>query len=322
MRILITGAGGAAAVSVWKSLNADHELLMSDIDPCAAGLYLVPATHRIIIPRGDDPSFTEKMLQICKQRVINVLLATVDLELAVLSKQTNEFTGIGTQVPLSPYQTLLMCFDKHALLEKCKDHIPVPHYSLLNKENLTSMRDFPYFAKPRFSSGSRGAMVIHKLEELAALPQDNSYLVQELLPGDEYSVDIYVSAKGLPIAAVPRLRMKIDSGIAVASRSVNHPILSKLALDTALLVGIRYVANIQYKQARDGLFKLLEINPRFSGTLPLTIAAGVDIPKLLVTDIDNQPLPAGIMPYRELMVVRYWTEKYIATQEWVDLCQQ
>ena len=55
MRILITGAGGAAAVSVWKSLSAEHELYMADIDPLAAGLYLVPPERLLIIPRGDAP---------------------------------------------------------------------------------------------------------------------------------------------------------------------------------------------------------------------------------------------------------------------------
>lgn len=50
MKILITGAGGAAAISVWKSLNQEHELYMADIDPCAAGLYLVPAGQRKLSP--------------------------------------------------------------------------------------------------------------------------------------------------------------------------------------------------------------------------------------------------------------------------------
>ena len=55
MRLLITGAGGAAAISVWKSLAAEHELHMADMDPLASGLYLVPEAQRLIIPRGDDP---------------------------------------------------------------------------------------------------------------------------------------------------------------------------------------------------------------------------------------------------------------------------
>ena len=43
-RILVTGAGGPAAIAAMKSLRADPtvELLAADMDPWAAGLYLVP----------------------------------------------------------------------------------------------------------------------------------------------------------------------------------------------------------------------------------------------------------------------------------------
>ena len=57
MNILITGAGGAAAISVWKSLSGDHKIHMADMDPCAAGLYLVPEEQRFIIPSGNSSEF-------------------------------------------------------------------------------------------------------------------------------------------------------------------------------------------------------------------------------------------------------------------------
>jgi hypothetical protein len=82
MRILITGAGGAAAVSVWKSLGAEHELQMADMDPLAAGLYLVPPDRRLIIPRGDTPELVPALYKACKERRIEALLPTVDAELA------------------------------------------------------------------------------------------------------------------------------------------------------------------------------------------------------------------------------------------------
>lgn len=320
MRLLLTGAGGAAAISVWKSLAAQHDIFMADIDPCAAGLYLVPADRRMIIPKGNHPDFVNTMLQHCKTHRIDVFIPTVDVELAPVSAEMNAFEAIQTKVPLSKPGVLKTCFDKHALLTQCQGVIPVPDFVLLNQDNASTLTAFPYFAKPRSGAGSSGAVVIRDKKMLMALPQDNTYLVQELLPGDEYSVDIYFDANHQPIGAVPRLRMKIDSGIAVASRSVKSTVLEDLAIKTGQAVGIQYVANIQFKQANNGVFKLLEINPRFSGTMPLTCAAGVDIPKLMMQELNGESLK-GLMPYQELMVVRYWTEKYIATSEWQALCQ-
>lgn len=322
MRILLTGAGGPASVSVWKSLHQEHELHMADIDASAAGLYLVPAAQRVLLPRGEAADFVEKVLSICKQRKIELVIATVDSELAPLAKALNLFQEIGIKVPLSPYQALLTCRDKYALLTKAQTIVPIPRSILLNQDNLAQVQDFPCFAKPRFGAGSNGIMVIKDAQGLKQLPLNDSYLIQELLPDDEYSVDTYIDSRGLAIAAVPRLRMKVDSGVAVTARTEHLPLLSELALKIAQAIGIRYVANIQFKKSMQGEFKLLEINSRFSGALPLTTAAGVDIPKLLIKDIQGQALPMGLMPFKDLMVTRYWTETFFPCQEWEDLVNQ
>lgn len=116
--------------------------------------------------------------------------------------------------------------------------------------------------------------------------------------------------------------MKIDSGIAVASQTRINPELSMMAIKIAQMAGITYVANVQFKADKNGAFKLLEINPRFPGTLPLTAAAGVDIPRLLIDDITGKPIHVEqLASFKELMVVRYWTEHFFAIDEWETLCQ-
>ena len=58
------------------------------------------------------------------------------------------------------------------------------------------------------------------------------------------------------------------------------------------------------------MFKPLEINPRLPDTLPLTVAAGIDMPKRAAEELVGRRLPDGLMPFKELMVVRFWTEHY------------
>ncbi|RUR09310.1 ATP-grasp domain-containing protein [Legionella septentrionalis] len=321
MKILITGAGGAAAVSVWKSLSQLHELVMADIDPCAAGLYLVPAKNRVIIPAGKDPGFASTLLKLCLQHSIELLIPTVDAELSHIAKHKADFTAAGIKIPLSPLPCLELCRDKYKLLNFCKETGVTPAFQLYDEGFNASQFNFPCFAKPRMGAGSHGATMIANPSALNRLPKDGSYIIQELLPGDEYSVDVYVSTTGHVLAAVPRLRMKIDSGIAVASQTKNNPELIEKALNIAQKTGITYVANIQFKANASKEFKLLEINPRFPGTLPLTAAAGIDIPKLLIDDLLGKPLGASLLPFRELMVVRYWTEHFFAIDEWKALCQ-
>lgn len=322
MRILITGAGGPAAISVWKSLNTQHELHMADMDPLASGLYLVPAGRRLIIPRGDSPALVPALFEACKARGIEALLPTVDAELAPVAAEHARFAAIGVQLPISPVECLRICRDKQLLMEKVKGVVPIPENELLTQDVADRVTSFPRLVKPRSGAGSRGVAKINSRDDLALLPKDGSYLLQEFLPGEEYSVDVYVARDGRVIGAVPRERMKIDSGIAIASRTLNLPEVIEGAVTTAEIIGIRGIANVQFKRAADGVFKLLEVNPRYPGTLPLTGAAGIDMPKLMADELMGKRLPDGLMPFRELMVVRYWTEHYFDAREWEALCRR
>ena len=320
MHILMTGAGGPSAISVWKSLSAQHEIHMADMDPCAAGLYLAAEDRRLLVPRGDAPELVPALLAACRARKIDLLLPTVDAEFVPLALARADFEALGVALPISPLDCRRVCRDKHELLARVKGIVPVPDYEPFTQEAAARVTSFPRFVKP-LGAGSRGAEKITRREDLDALPQDGSILVQEYLPGEEYSVDVYVRGDGRVIAAVPRERMKTDSGIAVTARTVDVPEVIEFARRVAEEIGVRYVANVQFKRAADGIFKLLEVNPRFPGTLPLTTAAGVDMPKLLVDDVTGKKLPDGPLPFKEIMVVRYWTEHYVDPQEWVKLCR-
>jgi carbamoyl-phosphate synthase large subunit len=320
--MLVTGAGGAAAISIWKSLSADHELHMADIDPLATGLYLVPPDRRLIIPRGDAPELVPVLHRACKERHIEALVPTVDVELAPLAAARDSFASIGVGLPISPVECLRTCRDKQLLMDAVRGKVPIPDSEPLTEVVAANVDSFPRFVKPREGAGSRGVARIDSRADLDKQPKDGSLMLQEYLPGEEYSVDIYVSRDGRVIAVVPRVRMKVDSGIAVASRTINAPEVSEAAVRTAEIIGIRGTANIQFKRSADGVFKLLEVNPRFPGTLPLTGAAGVDMPRLMADELAGHKLPAGLLPFKELMVVRYWTEHYFDAGEWEALCPQ
>jgi carbamoyl-phosphate synthase large subunit len=319
MRIFITGAGGAAAVSVWKSLGQAHELHMADMDTCATGLYLVGAKQRALLPRGDDAGFVDRLLQICIERRIELLIPTVDAELLPVAKARQNFERHGVRVALPSAALLQLTRDKDQLLRYCEGAIPVPRSQIWHPGVQAASFNFPVFAKPRAGSGSRDLHLLESAQALEQLPRDGSFLVQEWLPGDEYSIDTYVTQAGDVIAAVPRVRMKTDSGIAVTARTVHHQDVIDIAVAFVKHIGLRFVGNVQLRRAADGTPKLLEINARFPGTLPLTAAAGVDIPKLMVDDIMGKPMPTTLLPFTETMVVRYWTEHITTPREWEAL---
>ena len=87
VRVMVTGAGGPAAVSVMKSLGEDPSvrLVAADMDPWAAGLYLVAQNARTLIPAGLDPAFVDAVHARCIAMDVDVLVPTVDAEMRPLA---------------------------------------------------------------------------------------------------------------------------------------------------------------------------------------------------------------------------------------------
>ena len=319
-RILITGGGGAAAISLLKSYKKhDYTLFVADIDPMAAGLYLVPASNRLIIPRGDDPSFIGQMKELAKRHAIDVFIPTVDSELFESADHRADFEKNGTSVMVAPADALATCLDKYLLMQEAEDIIPVPKTAVLDESFSLDGWSLPLIAKPRSGSGSRGIVLVKSADQLDHISLKGDYIVQEFLPGEEYSVDTLCDMDGKVLAAVPRERMKIDSGIAVAAKTVKHPELIDYASKIAEHLGLTFTSNVQFRFSSDGVPKLLEINARFPGTMPLTVSAGIDMPLLSMKMIEGEVFKKEDLDFSEIAVVRFLEEKNIELSEMEDL---
>jgi len=319
-RVLVTGAGGPSGISILRALeDTPLELRAGDIDPFAAGLYLVDATRRAILPRGDDPRFTDDLLARCRREQIDVLVPTVDSELLPLARRRAEFADAGVTLVLASEATLAVCLDKWALAERCHGRVRGPATVVVDGAFEPVAVALPVIVKPRSGSGSRGIRLLARRAELEALERDGTLLVQEHLPGPEYSLDVLARADGHVAAVVPRERLKVDSGIAVTGRTLRDAALDRFAREVAEAIELTSVANVQVKLAADDEPALLEVNARFPGTMPLTVAAGVDMPRLAVMEALGEPIPDGPLPFEELAMVRYFHERFFAFDDIADL---
>ena len=319
-RVLVTGAGGPSGISFLRALeDTPLELRAGDIDPFAAGLYLVDATRRAILPRGDDPRFTDDLLARCRREQIDVLVPTVDSELLPLARRRAEFDDAGVTLVLASEATLAVCLDKWALAERCHGRVRGPATVVVDGAFEPVAVALPVIVKPRSGSGSRGIRLVERRSELEALERDGTLLVQEHLPGPEYSLDVLARADGHVAAVVPRERLKVDSGIAVTGRTLRDAALDRFAREVAEAIELTSVANVQVKLAADDEPALLEVNARFPGTMPLTVAAGVDMPRLAVMEALGEPIPDGPLPFEELAMVRYFHERFFAFDDIADL---
>jgi carbamoyl-phosphate synthase large subunit len=243
------------------------------------------------------------------------LVPTVDCELLPIAQNISIFNDFGTKVLLTSQESLEICLDKFKLMQVCQDVVPLPRFAIFDEKFSAEDWEFPLFIKPRTGAGSRGIMKIDTPSELKKLERNSELLVQEFLPGKEYSVDVLTTKNGQIIASVPRERMKIDSGIAVTSRTLKDRDLEGFGRKVAEKVGLTFTANIQFRQNRAGKPCLLEVNPRFPGTMPLTVASGVNMPKLSLKHLLDHELSPEMGKFNEIAMVRFWEEKFIDVEE-------
>ncbi len=317
LNVLVTGAGGAAAIAFLRAVEQDPNVTvhMCDMDPNAQGLYLVAPAFRHLLPAAQAPDYMERLLCLCHQYAIDVVVPTVDCELPKVSAHRRTFAEAGIHLICAERRAVMLCNDKLRLMKSLPADKPWLGWAAPYDETF----DFdavkvPFIIKPRAGSGGRDVTLIRSRDDLLGIPTDGRFLAQEYLPGLEYSVDTYCDANNRAVARVVRERIKVDSGVAVVSRTVRAPQVANAAAEIATAIGLRYVSNIQFKLDRNGQPKLLEINARFPGTMPLTVAAGVNMPAMCLREARRDSL-ASNYDYRCMAMVRSWQETFLPADE-------
>jgi carbamoyl-phosphate synthase large subunit len=313
-RVLVTGVGGPAGVAVLRSLlkRPDVEVFAGDMDGWASGLYLVPAERRRILQPGLSPDFVDGIQQLCVDDQIDVVISTVDVELPPLAARRDDLGGAVLAAPSEA--TLAVTLDKWELAQRCAPLLRTPVTRLLNADGIALRWVYPVIVKPRRGAGSRGVRLVPDRAALTAMEPDEALIIQEHLPGDEFSVDVLADADGNVVAAVPRTRTRVDSGVSVAGQTVHDSALEDTAAAVARAIGLRGVANVQLRRDSDGVPALLEVNPRFPGALPLTIAAGVDMPSLVLDLALGVAIPKKL-DFADLANVRYLEDVFVPPGE-------
>jgi carbamoyl-phosphate synthase large subunit len=285
MNILITAASRRvqliqAFVQALKRLGLKGNVITTDMNRLSPGLYF--GTKHYLVPLTTDEQYIPIIKSICFKERIHLLIPTIDDELPLFGKYRNDFLTVGIRVAVSSLQTGMICNDKYEsarfFLEK---GIPFAE-SWLPGEIEGRKLKYPLFIKPRFGRGSVGAYPVRDEDELRFfLKYISDPIVQEYLPGKEYTIDLLADFNGEIISVVPRERMVVRSGVTDRGQTLNHPGMIALATEAAKALDIRGPSNIQVK-LQDDIPKMFEVNPRFSGGIPLTIAAGADFPSWLI----------------------------------------
>lgn len=304
--VLVTGAGAASAISVIRALKEQKTLpvrvLAVDADSSAPGLHLADSSS--VIPRVDDPSYISDLLALCQSHGVDVLIPIFSREIEVISQNVEAFGAVGTKTFLSPPQVIRMADDKPAMAKL------VQTLGISSPEFITSSGwpGFPLIGKKNQSSGSTDLCFIENEFDWNYWTQKRpDYLFQRLVEGIEYTVDVFCDQNSECLVCSPRIRLSVKAGQSVKARTEKYPTMETATRRICKEVGIVGPCNLQFIQSAETLH-FIELNPRFAaGGLMLTVAAGGNIPLMVVQAALGAPLH-HVATQPHLHMSRYWTE--------------
>lgn len=317
--ILILSAGTRDKVVQYfkKALAGRGQVIATDCSEYAPAIY--EADDYELVPRITEPGYVERILEICRRRQITGVLSLIDPELSLLAANKERFLEIGTTPVVPDAETVELCFDKYAMYEKLTELGFATGKCFPDRETFFEAAEagtigYPVFVKPVCGSASISISKAPDRETVEFLcSREEDLMIQEFMDGQEYGADVYIDLlSGEVVSIFVKKKLKMRAGETDKAVSVKDEALFSLLCDFVKKMGFRGIIDIDLFEI-GGKWYISEVNPRFGGGYPHAYACGVNVPELIINNLEgriNEPAvgnyEAGMvmMKYNEIMVRR------------------
>lgn len=300
--VLVTDAGRGSAIAIIRSLGRKaYRVIAGDSNPQSLGFYSRYASERLVYPapETDPQGFCDCILKNAKTKGIDLIIPATDLAIQPLARARDSFKGISL-LALPENSLLEFVTDKAKTFDLAKRlGVPVPATFLVQtaEEALANADElgWPIVLKPQSSKQLREDKGIDSFKVTYASDRDELHramktfegrcavLLQSYCNGTGLGVELLMH-DGEPLAAFQHKRRReipLTGGASAYRESVAlDPELYDFSV--RLLREHRWtgLAMVEFKTNSVGA-KLMEINGRVWGSLPLAVVSGVDFPGML-----------------------------------------
>jgi carbamoyl-phosphate synthase large subunit len=227
----------------------------------------------------------ERLTQIQAQTPIDVLIPTLDSELAGFLKLEPELRDLGIRTFLPSAESLRLRAKDH-LGQLGERGVRVPKSINLTDAAAIARLDeqirFPVMVKGQFYEASMAysPMEVHGHFERLRAKWGLPIILQEYVAGVEYDVTVLGDGKGGVVGQVPMRKMQLtDKGKAWGGVTVADAALTDFVNTTMAALQWRGPCELEIMRAHEGgACHLIEINPRFPAWVYLCAGAGRNLP--------------------------------------------
>lgn len=303
--MLVTDAHFRSSLAVIRSLGKRNIQITggSEIEK-AIGLHSKYCHKKIIYPnpRTNTAEFLTYLYNIVSENDYECIIPLHTYTAFLLSKYRKYFSDF-TRIPPPDFNVFYNAFDKTILLKIALEiNIPCPRTYFHNNVNdmIDAINQYPVVVKPAKRHGIKIEICNNKSEFVEKYTYMTKIygecIVQDYIAnGGEFGVYTIFNKQSEPIALCvhKRLRsMHAYGGISTLRKTTKNEKLVNLAFKLLKTIQWSGAAMVEFRiDARDNQPKLMEINPRFWGSLQLSILSGSDFPyKLYQLTIEDNPI--------------------------------
>ena len=311
MNILFTCAGRRNYLLEYfkEATGGSGKIIAADMSSTAPAMALADVAR--VVSDIYAEGYVDQILQICLEEKVDLLISLNDLELPVLSPYRKRFEEVGIRLLISEQEVIDICFDKYRTVRFCEAlSLGTPRTYLSLDEARKALESgeisFPVVVKPRWGSASIGLEFPADLEELElayrlvtlrvsrsilseASKEDaeRSVMIQELIDGTEYGLDILNDFSGKTVQVYVKEKLAMRAGETDKSVLRNEPELEELGYRVGNALG--HIGNVDCDMfKKDGKYYLLELNPRFGGGYPFSQMSGANYPAAILAWMENK----------------------------------
>lgn len=297
--VLVTDGLWRKSLSVVRALGVDGiKVGVAGDSYFTTSFFSRYCSKKVIIPNAanDEKGFLKGFINELENEKYDVVFPMEDSTIEALISKRKDVESL-VRLPLPSSHSLNIAWDKSkTLLMAQRLGIPIPK-TFIPKSNkdirkIADKVSYPVVIKPKTASGSKGLRYVDTkldlVETYNKLVKDfDGLIIQERIPreGRGIGASFLFDWNSKPLAGFTYQRLReypVNGGPSTLRESTNNSELMEMGMEILKKLKWVGVAMVEFKMdPRDKKAKLMEINPRFWGSLELSIVSGVNFPVLI-----------------------------------------
>lgn len=319
VNVLLTSVGRRVELvrafrRAYESLGFEGRVVATDVDDLAPAFQAVDQTY--IVPRYTDSDYVPALVDICRRENIDVIFPLIDPDIPLLAKHRDHLESTGARVAVVSEEAAQISADKWLAYQFFNRLGLATPKSWLPDDLSDRECEFPLFIKPRRGSAAANTYRVNDLEELKFFQRYiHDPIVQEYMDGPEITSDVVCDFDGDVLAVISRQRIAVRTGEVVKGFTVYDEDVANACHQIASMLPAIGPITAQC-MIKNGVPHFIEINARLGGGIPLAIAAGVDVPALLLASTAGVPVERIRPPGYQLgLHITRFDDSYFISEE-------